>query len=43
MEKEKLKQPYESARLDVLDFASEDVIATSGGFGGAFIDPDSWA
>lgn len=42
MEKEKLKQPYESARLDVLNFASEDVIATSG-FGGSFIDPDSWA
>ena len=42
MEKEKLKQPYESARLDVLNLASGDVIATSG-FGDSISDSDSWA
>ena len=30
MEKEKLKLPYDDARLEILIFATGDVIATSG-------------
>ena len=43
MEKEKLKQPYTDAMLEILTFSPTDVITTSGGGrddGGA--DWDAW-
>ena len=42
MEKEKLKLPYKDVTIEILDFASSDVIATSGKFGDEFSSDDSW-
>ena len=41
MEKEKLKQPYESADLKVLQFGSNDII-TQSGYGGEGDDDLAW-
>lgn len=42
MEKERLKLPYKDVTIEILDFATSDVIATSGTLGNEFSSDDSW-
>ena len=43
MEKEKLKQPYTDATLEILTFFPSDVITTSGGRDDGGADWNGWA